>query len=84
MLFSIVKDTNISANDLNHDVDIIYRWAHQWKLEFNPDPHKQVTEVLISCKNNAHNHSHNLQWNCCCKSGRTKTFRSHPRVKIIV
>ena len=55
MLFSIVKDPNISANDLNHDLDIINRWAHQWKLEFNPDPLKQATEVLFSCKNNAHN-----------------------------
>ena len=37
-------------------LDIINRWAHQWKLEFNPDPLKQATEVLFSCKNNAHNH----------------------------
>ena len=56
MLFSIVKDGNISANYLNHDIDIINRWAHQWKLELNPDPLKQATEVLFSCKNNAHNH----------------------------
>ena len=28
MLFSIVKDANISANYLNHDLDIINRWAH--------------------------------------------------------
>ena len=54
--FSIVKDPNISANDLNHDLDIINRWAHQWKLEFNPDPLKQATEVLFSCKSNARNH----------------------------
>ena len=56
MLFSIVKDPNISANDFNHDLDFTNRWAHQWKLEFNPDPLKQATEVLFSCKNNAHNH----------------------------
>ena len=54
--FSIVKDPNISANDLNHDRGILNRWAHQWKLEFNPDPLKRTTEVLFSCKNNAHNH----------------------------
>ena len=40
MLFSIVKDPVISAGDLNHDLDIIYQWAHQWKMEFNPDPTK--------------------------------------------
>ena len=52
MLFSVVKDPNITANDLNHDLDVISKWAHQWKLEFNPDPHKQATEVLFSCKKN--------------------------------
>ena len=50
MLFSIVKDLKISANDLNHDLDVIHQWANQWKLGFNPDPNKQATEVLFSCK----------------------------------
>ena len=54
--FSIVKDPVISANDLNHDLDKIYQWAHQWKMEFNPDPTKQATEVLFSCKLNSPNH----------------------------
>ena len=49
MLFSIAKDPVISANDLNHDLDKICQWAHQWKMEFNPDPTKQATEVLFSC-----------------------------------
>ena len=38
MLFSIVKIDVISSDDLNHDLDIICHWAHQWKMEFNPDP----------------------------------------------
>ena len=50
MLFSIVNNPVISATDLNHDLDIIYQWAHQWKMEFNPDPSKQANEVLFSCK----------------------------------
>ena len=50
MLFSLVKDLETSANDLNHDLDVIYQWAHQWKMEFNPDPTKQATEILFSCK----------------------------------
>ena len=50
MLFSIVKDPVTSADDLNHDLNIIYQWAHQWKMEFNPDATKQATEVLFSCK----------------------------------
>ena len=56
MLFSIVKDPVISANTLNNDLDIIYQWAHQWKMEFNPDPTKQATEVLFSCKKVSSNH----------------------------
>ena len=56
MLFSIVKDPEISANDLNHDLDVIHQWAHQWKLEFNPDPTKQATEVFFSCKTSNPNH----------------------------
>ena len=56
MLFSIVKDPVISANTLNNDLDIIYQWAHQWKMEFNPDPTKQATEVLFSCKKVSPNH----------------------------
>ena len=56
MLFSIVKDPTISASDLNHDLNIIYQWAHQWKMEFNPDPTKQATEVLFSCKKCSPNH----------------------------
>ena len=56
MLFSIVKDPAISADDLNHDLDIIRQWAYQWKMEFNPDPNKQATEVLFSCKKCSSNH----------------------------
>ena len=56
MLFSIVKDPTISANNLNRDLDIIQQWAYQWKMEFNPDPIKQATEVLFSCKKSSQNH----------------------------
>ena len=56
MLFSILKDPEISASDLNYDLEIIRQWAHQWKLEFNPDPTKQATEVLFSCKKSKPNH----------------------------
>ena len=56
MPFSIAKDPAISANNLNHDFGIIQQWAHQWKMEFNPDPTKQATEVLFSCKKSSPNH----------------------------
>ena len=50
MLFSVVKDPEVSTNYLNHDLDNICQWAHQWKLELNLDPTKQAIEVLFSCK----------------------------------
>ena len=56
MLFSIVKHPVVSANDLNHDLNVIHEWAYQWKLEFNPDPSKQATELLFSCKKSRPNH----------------------------
>ena len=56
MLYSIVANPEISSNDLNHDLDVIRQWADQWKLEFNPDPIKQATDVLFSCKKSSPNH----------------------------
>jgi ribonuclease P/MRP protein subunit RPP40 len=50
MLYSIVHDPIKSASNLNHDLEIINQWAHQWKMAFNPDPNKQATEILFSCK----------------------------------
>ena len=50
MLYSVVVDPAISASDLNHDLELISQWAFQWKMAFNPDPNKQATEVLFSCK----------------------------------
>ena len=41
-LFTIVKDLDISALELNHDLHLIYQWAYQWKIRFNPDPTKQA------------------------------------------
>ena len=50
MLYSIVKNPTQSAADLNHDLDLIQKWAFQWKMQFNPDPSKQATEMIFSCK----------------------------------
>ena len=55
MLYSIVRDPAKAANNLNHDLDIQH-WAYQWKMEFNPDPTKQATEVLFLCKKSSPNH----------------------------
>ena len=56
MLFSIVNDPMLSASELNHDLNVINQWAHQWKMEFNPDPNKQATKLLFSCKRNSPTH----------------------------
>jgi len=50
MLYSTVIDPSTSASDLNHDLELINKWAFQWKMAFNPDPNKQANEVLFSCK----------------------------------
>ena len=56
LLFSVVNDTALSANDLNHNLNIIQQWAYQWKMEFNHDRSKQATEVIFSCKKSTPNH----------------------------
>ena len=57
MLFSVVRDPAVSATELNYDLDLICQWAHQWKMEFNPDATKQATEVIFSCKRIKQHHT---------------------------
>ena len=35
MLFSVVNNPEISANELNHDLKVKSQWAYQWKMKFN-------------------------------------------------
>ena len=56
MLFSIVRNVETTASDLNVDLECIRKWAYQWKLEFNLDPTKQATEILFSCKKSTTQH----------------------------
>ena len=49
-LFTKVLDINESTNKLNTDLKKITKWAHQWKIQFNPDPNKQANEVIFSRK----------------------------------
>ena len=48
--FTKVLDINESANKLNTDLKKITKWAHQWKMQFNPNPNKQANEVIFSRK----------------------------------
>ena len=58
MIFSVVNNSAISENELNHDLKVIIKsqWAYQWKMNFNPDLNKQARELLFSCKKNSPNH----------------------------
>ena len=48
--FSVVQDPLNSASDLNHDLQIISKWAHQWQMafKFNPEHNKHAVEILFS------------------------------------
>ena len=39
-LFSVVNDSNISASELNKDLELIFEWSYKWKKSFNPDRNK--------------------------------------------
>ena len=53
-----VYDIHKSASKLNDDLEKISYWAYQWKIQFNPDPNKQATEVIFSRKTSSNNLSH--------------------------
>ena len=55
-LFSVVRDLNTSAIEINDDLKKIEAWSHQWKMSFNPDPLKQAQEVIFSRKRNKSHH----------------------------
>ena len=45
-----IQNIHTSANDLNKDLEMIHKCAFQWKMNFNPDPAKQIQEVIFSRK----------------------------------
>ena len=49
-LFTVAPDPNAAAEDMNHDLELISKWAHNWRMSFNPDPQKQAVELLLSKK----------------------------------
>ena len=49
-LFTVVEDSNTAANDMNHDLDLISRWAYAWRMSFSPYPQKQAVELTFSRK----------------------------------
>ena len=55
-LFTIVQDPSTAASDMNHDLELIKKWAHDWRMSFNPDARKQAVEVIFSRKTKAVDH----------------------------
>ena len=49
-LYTVVHNPNKAAADMNHDLDLIKSWAHNWRMSFNPDLSKQAVEVTFSRK----------------------------------
>ena len=46
-IFTVVHDPHTAALDMNHDLNLIKLWVHNWRMSFNPDPNKQAVEVTI-------------------------------------
>ena len=55
-LFTIVRESNVAANDMDHDLKLISQWAHDWRMSFIPDPQKQTVELIFSRKRNELDH----------------------------
>ena len=55
-LFRTANYLNQAATEMNHDLNIIKDWAHQWRTLFNPDPMKQSVEITFPTKRNSINH----------------------------
>ena len=55
-IFTVVHDPHTAALDINHDLNLIESWAHNWRMSFNTDPNKQAVEVTFSKKRIPINH----------------------------
>ena len=55
-LFTRVSEVNDTHRLLENDLRTIEKWAHQWKMVFNPDITKQAVEIIFSAKKEKLNH----------------------------
>ena len=60
-LILIVQNKNNSASQLDNDLNKVSDWAYTWKMSFNPDPAKQVQEVISLRKCTKEDHPHLFQ-----------------------
>ena len=56
-IFNVVKAKNESSNILKNNPFLTFMWAFNWKMLFNPGPHKQAQEVIYSRKKQSSNSS---------------------------
>ena len=49
-LFSVIRNKQLSVQNLNEDLIKINHWTFQWKMSFNLDPNKQAQEVIFTRK----------------------------------
>ena len=55
-LFTVIRKANEAAQHMNHDLQLVSQWAHDWRMSFNPDPQKQAVELLFSRKRSETDH----------------------------
>ena len=55
-LFTVVHEPSMDSEEMNHDLELISQWAHDWRMSFNPDPQKQAIELLFSKKRHQVDH----------------------------
>ena len=46
-VFFLVRDPNESSAKLDRDLGRVARWAHQWKISFNPYPSKEAVRFIF-------------------------------------
>ena len=55
-LFTVVQESTAADEDMNHDLTMISKWAHDWRMSFNPDSQKQ------SCRTTAVKERHKIDY----------------------
>ena len=51
-----MSEVNDTHRILENDLFTIEKWAHQWKMLFNPDIMNQAVEIILSAKKEKLNH----------------------------
>ena len=47
-LFTVVQEPNAVAEDMNHELELISKWAHDWRMSFQCRSAQQAVELLFS------------------------------------